>query len=93
MACMEHDCQDCGHTWFDNERAPPCPECHSVHVSHFFDEQDSDDIEIEEDEVEEETEEETEEDFTWEEVDDKEEDEEEERLGDFEDGYGDYDDD
>jgi predicted nucleic acid-binding Zn-ribbon protein len=41
MACMEHECADCGHVWFDNEppAASPCPKCGSHDVSHFFDEE------------------------------------------------------
>jgi predicted nucleic acid-binding Zn-ribbon protein len=38
VACMEHDCAECGATWHDNQRHPACPKCGSTNVSSHFDE-------------------------------------------------------
>lgn len=38
MACIEHECFECGHLWTDNEYANQCPECKSTEVSNWFDE-------------------------------------------------------
>ena len=38
MACMEHDCAECGHVWFDNVPRRRCELCGSWNVAHFFDE-------------------------------------------------------
>lgn len=51
MACMEHECRDCNHVWFDNKKGGPCPACGSNDIADFFDEQP--DVEEDEDEEEE----------------------------------------
>ena len=38
MACMEHVCNDCNKTWFDNKPRGDCTKCGSVDVGHYFDE-------------------------------------------------------
>lgn len=38
MACMQHDCADCGHRGFDNHSWKYCPMCGSKNVSNDFDE-------------------------------------------------------
>lgn len=38
MACMEHKCRNCGNGWFDNSARAPCPQCGSINVAHYFDE-------------------------------------------------------
>jgi len=38
VSCMEHVCRDCEHEWFDNYSRGSCPECRSMNVSHYFDE-------------------------------------------------------
>jgi len=38
MACMEHECCECGTIWFDNKRYGTCPKCGSSSVSDTFDE-------------------------------------------------------
>lgn len=38
MACLEHDCHDCGHVWFDNNLSRRCPMCCSHNTSRLFDE-------------------------------------------------------
>ncbi|MGW8178649.1 MAG: hypothetical protein ACWGQW_07785 [bacterium] len=48
MACMEHECRDCNHVWFNNQKGGPCPACGSNDIADFFDEQP--DVEEEEDE-------------------------------------------
>jgi Zn finger protein HypA/HybF involved in hydrogenase expression len=39
MACLEHNCRDCRHNWFDNNVSRRCPECGSVNTSILFDEE------------------------------------------------------
>ncbi len=39
MACMEHQCRACGHTWFDNSSSGTCPKCGSMDSLKFWDEQ------------------------------------------------------
>jgi predicted nucleic acid-binding Zn-ribbon protein len=38
MACMEHECGECGLWWFDNRLKGPCPDCGSKIVISKFDE-------------------------------------------------------
>jgi rubrerythrin len=38
MACMEHECDECGHIWFNNKPGGNCPICGSPYVRHTFDE-------------------------------------------------------
>lgn len=38
MACMSHECLDCGEWWFDNEPRSDCPKCGSSNTIGFFDE-------------------------------------------------------
>jgi rubrerythrin len=41
MACMEHECSDCGHVWFDNSTVRTCPVC-GERGSNLFDEEGDD---------------------------------------------------
>lgn len=38
MACMEHECLQCGYIWFNNTYNSSCPECGSRIALHYFDE-------------------------------------------------------
>ena len=38
MACMEHECENCGEAWFDNKASGQCSACGSSEVRSFFDE-------------------------------------------------------
>ncbi len=38
MACCEHSCCSCGHTFFDNALGNDCPKCGCVEVTTHFDE-------------------------------------------------------
>ena len=38
MACMEHECRECNHLWFDNKPSGVCALCGSTNVAHTFDE-------------------------------------------------------
>ena len=40
MACMDHECLDCGEQWFDDKLHPACPneDCQSENVTNHFDE-------------------------------------------------------
>lgn len=49
MACMSHECGDCGHMWFNNASAWSCEECGSGRVSSFYDEQDMEYMDLESD--------------------------------------------
>jgi len=83
MACMEHDCRDCGEMWFDNKPDGECPKCESTNVAHFHDEQDDNNIEIEMDDADDAAEE-AEDEYDWSEVDD----DDEEELDDGDDDPG-----
>jgi predicted nucleic acid-binding Zn-ribbon protein len=37
MACLDHECVDCGFAWMDNQKAFGCPRC-GGRVSNDFDE-------------------------------------------------------
>lgn len=39
MACMEHECCECGHVWFDNSMNRECPVCGSKDTTRHFDEE------------------------------------------------------
>jgi len=40
MACIEHDCKECGAYWADNgPRYQDCPECGSHETVYTFDEE------------------------------------------------------
>ena len=39
MACIEHECGDCGEIFMDNNSGGRCPTCGSHDVSSFFDEE------------------------------------------------------
>jgi predicted nucleic acid-binding Zn-ribbon protein len=39
MACMEHECRDCGHVWFNNTAREKCPRCLGCDVANYFDEE------------------------------------------------------
>jgi Zn finger protein HypA/HybF involved in hydrogenase expression len=39
MACLEHECMDCGEFWMDNDPRGICPECGSTDVHTDFDEE------------------------------------------------------
>ena len=44
MACLEHECLNCGHTEFDNHaHCGGCKKCGSMEVTTFWDEADDDD--------------------------------------------------
>jgi rubrerythrin len=38
MACMEHECHECGYLWHDNTPRGNCPQCGAWDVGHYFDE-------------------------------------------------------
>lgn len=38
MACMDHECLDCGEWWADNSTDRECPFCGSMNTTMFFDE-------------------------------------------------------
>ena len=38
MACLDHDCNECGYMWHDNIRFSNCPKCGSTNSHVTFDE-------------------------------------------------------
>ena len=38
MSCVDHECHDCYHQWFDNSTSKSCPKCGSTRSSLSFDE-------------------------------------------------------
>lgn len=39
MACMEHSCRECDHTWFDNKvGSGACPKCGGIDIMSTCDE-------------------------------------------------------
>jgi len=46
MACLEHECNKCGETWFDNDSNSVCPKCGSADNRIFFDEEGDHDPDI-----------------------------------------------
>ena len=38
MACMEHQCRNCGNNWFSNASHAACAKCRSTNVAHYWDE-------------------------------------------------------
>lgn len=55
MACMEHECADCGHYDMDNRRWSRCPKCGSTRVTNWFDEPPEEHLDYDERDREEET--------------------------------------
>ena len=41
MGCIEHECRECGHAWFDNWPTGSCPRC-GGEARHWYDEPEDD---------------------------------------------------
>lgn len=38
MACLDHECRECGEMWADNDYTSECPTCGALNKTTFFDE-------------------------------------------------------
>lgn len=38
MACLDHECRECGEMWADNDYTSECPACGALNKTTFFDE-------------------------------------------------------
>ena len=51
MACIDHECHRCKHTWANNKKESFCPDCGHKGVSNCYDEQYDHEFEVDDEDI------------------------------------------